>query len=63
MSDCKEQIEKFIEAEKVGEGAYDVVNKYKVKDTEKFIAFKKVCLENEDEGIPSTSIHEISILK
>ena len=63
MADCKEQLEKFIKVEKVGEGTYGVVYKCKVKDTEKFVALKKVRLENEDEGIPSTSIREISILK
>ena len=63
MSDCKEQLEKFIKVEKVGEGTYGVVYKCRVKDTEKFVALKKVRLENEDEGIPSTSIREISILK
>ena len=63
MSDCKEQLEKYIKVEKVGEGTYGVVYKCKVKDTDKYIALKKVRLENEDEGIPSTSIREISILK
>ena len=33
MSDCKEQLEKYIKVEKVGEGTYGVVYKCKVKDT------------------------------
>jgi len=49
--------------EKVGEGTYGVVYKCRVKDTNDFVALKKIRLENEDEGIPSTSIREISILK
>ena len=63
MSDCKEQLEKYIKEEKIGEGTYGVVYKCKVKGTNEYVALKKVRLENEDEGIPSTSIREISILK
>ena len=63
MSDCKDQLDKYLKEEKVGEGTYGVVYKCKVKDTNDYVALKKVRLENEDEGIPSTSIREISILK
>ena len=63
MCDYKEQLEKYTKVEKVGEGTYGVVYKCKVKDTNNFVALKKIRLENEDEGIPSTSIREISILK
>lgn len=63
MSDYKEQLEKYNKIEKVGEGTYGVVYKCSVKDSPNFVALKKVRLENEDEGIPSTSIREISILK
>ena len=63
MYDYKEQLEKYSKIEKVGEGTYGVVYKCKVKDTNNFVALKKIRLENEDEGIPSTSIREISILK
>jgi len=63
MYDYKEQLEKYTKVEKVGEGTYGVVYKCKVKDTNNFVALKKIRLENEDEGIPSTSIREISILK
>jgi serine/threonine protein kinase len=63
MYDYKEQLEKYTKVEKVGEGTYGVVYKCKVKDTNDFVALKKIRLENEDEGIPSTSIREISILK
>ncbi len=31
--------------------------------TENFVALKKIRLENEDEGMPSTAMREISILK
>ena len=63
MYDYKEQLEKYTKVEKVGEGTYGVVYKCKVKDTNDYVALKKIRLENEDEGIPSTSIREISILK
>ena len=63
MYDYKEQLEKYAKVEKVGEGTYGVVYKCKVKDTNDYVALKKIRLENEDEGIPSTSIREISILK
>lgn len=38
---------------------------YKAKDltTGDFVALKKIRLEAEDEGVPSTAIREISLLK
>ena len=49
--------------EKVGEGTCGVV--YKAKDTinNTLVALKKIRLQQEDEGIPSTAIREISLLK
>jgi len=49
--------------EKLGEGTYGVVYKAKHKKTGKFVAMKKIRLENEEEGVPSTAIREISLLK
>jgi serine/threonine protein kinase len=49
--------------EKVGEGTYGVVYRATVIDTGKVIAVKKIRLEAEDEGVPSTAIREISLLK
>ena len=63
MYDYKEQLEKYAKVEKVGEGTYGVVYKCKMKGTNDFVALKKLSLENEDEGIQSTSIREISFLK
>lgn len=44
-------------------GTYGVV--YKARDTKtgKIVALKKIRLEEEEEGIPPTSIREISLLK
>ncbi|VTZ69322.1 cdc2-related kinase 2, putative [Plasmodium chabaudi chabaudi] len=55
-------MEKYHGLEKIGEGTYGVVYKAQNSDGESF-ALKKIRLEKEDEGIPSTAIREISILK
>jgi cyclin-dependent kinase len=56
-------LENYTKLEKVGEGTYGVV--YKARDirTGSYVALKKIRLEAEDEGVPSTSIREISLLK
>lgn len=38
---------------------------YKAKDaqTDRIVALKKIRMEHEDEGVPSTAIREISLLK
>eukprot|EP00755_Sulcionema_specki_P012317 Sspe_Gene.51101::Locus_28393_Transcript_1_1_Confidence_1.000_Length_1214::g.51101::m.51101/K02206/CDK2; cyclin-dependent kinase 2 len=48
---------------KLGEGTYGVVYKGTDLSTGKAIAMKKIRLETEDEGVPSTALREISILK
>ena len=58
--DYKDELDKYEKIEKVGEGTYGVVYKCKNKKTNEFVALKKIRLENEDEGIPSTAIREIS---
>lgn len=54
--------DKYQKIEKIGEGTYGVV--YKVKDikTDVLYALKKIRIQNEDEGTPSTALREISIL-
>lgn len=47
----------------VGEGTYGVVYKAKDKQTGSFVALKRIRLEVEDEGIPSTTLREISVLR
>lgn len=56
-------LERYQKVEKIGEGTYGVV--YKAKDllTKDFVALKKIRLEAEEEGVPSTAIREISLLK
>jgi len=57
------QLDKYEKLQKIGEGTYGVVYKARNRETGQYIALKKIRLENEDEGIPSTAIREISILK
>ncbi|XP_057477972.1 cell division control protein 2 homolog A-like isoform X1 [Actinidia eriantha] len=49
--------------EKIGEGTYGVVYKARDRVTNETIALKKMRLEQEDEGVPSTAIREVSLLK
>ncbi|AET38284.1 cyclin-dependent serine/threonine-protein kinase CDC28 Ecym_2566 [Eremothecium cymbalariae DBVPG len=50
--------------EKIGEGTYGVVYKaVDLRHAQRIVALKKIRLESEDEGVPSTAIREISLLK
>jgi cyclin-dependent kinase 1 len=53
----------YIKIEKIGEGTYGVVYKARHKSTNRYVALKKIRLESEEEGVPSTAIREISLLK
>lgn len=44
-------------------GTYGVVYKAKDLNSGQIVALKKIRLEAEDEGVPSTAIREISLLK
>jgi len=59
-----DELSRFEKLEKIGEGTYGVV--YKAKDTEnsnRLVALKRIRLETESEGIPSTAVREISLLR
>ena len=55
--------DKYEKIEKIGEGTYGYVYKARDTTTGEICALKKIKLENEDEGVPSTAMREISILK
>jgi serine/threonine protein kinase len=56
---------KFEKTEKkpVGEGTYGEVFKGRCVKTGRIVAMKRIKLDHEEEGIPSTAIREISLLK
>jgi len=56
-------MDRYQKIEKVGEGTYGVVYKAKDINSGQIVALKKIRLEAEDEGVPSTAIREISLLK
>ena len=56
-------LEKYQKMDKLGEGTYGVVYKAKNTQTGEIVAIKKIRLEKEDDGVPSTAIREISLLK
>lgn len=55
--------ERYEKLEKIGEGTYGVVYKARDMVSGESVAIKKIRLENEEEGMPSTAMREISILK
>jgi len=56
-------MDRYAKIEKVGEGTYGVVYKARDVSNNQIVALKKIRLEAEDEGVPSTAIREISLLK
>lgn len=56
-------MENFSQLEKIGEGTYGIVYKAIDKVTSRTIALKKIRLDSESEGVPSTAIREIALLK
>ncbi|KAE9417874.1 hypothetical protein Angca_002607, partial [Angiostrongylus cantonensis] len=54
---------KFDNLKKIGEGTYGVVFKGVHRKSGKLVALKKISLERDNEGVPSTCIREICLLK
>ena len=57
------EMDRYQKTSKIGEGTYGIVYKAIDKETNEIVALKKIRLEHEDEGVPSTAIREISLLK
>ncbi|KAL3837227.1 hypothetical protein ACJMK2_022597 [Sinanodonta woodiana] len=56
-------MENFQKIEKIGEGTYGIVYKARDKISGNMVALKKIRLDADSEGVPSTAIREISLLK
>jgi cyclin-dependent kinase 2 len=55
--------ERYQKLEELGQGTYGIVYKAKDKQANCFVAIKKIRLEHASEGIPSTAMREIVVLK
>ncbi|KAL8242088.1 hypothetical protein R6Q59_012390 [Mikania micrantha] len=63
MESTKMAMESFEKLEKVGEGTYGKVYKARERATGKIVALKKTKLHEDEEGVPPTTLREISILR
>mmetsp|Transcript_26954 Transcript_26954/g.59672 ORF Transcript_26954/g.59672 Transcript_26954/m.59672 type:complete len:85 (+) Transcript_26954:45-299(+) len=52
-----------LEAKPIGEGTYGQVFKAKCRATGRHLALKRIKLEDEEEGVPSTAIREIAFFE
>eukprot|EP00484_Ammonia_sp_Unknown_P009471 CAMPEP_0197075000 /NCGR_PEP_ID=MMETSP1384-20130603/211387_1 /TAXON_ID=29189 /ORGANISM="Ammonia sp." /LENGTH=438 /DNA_ID=CAMNT_0042513843 /DNA_START=141 /DNA_END=1457 /DNA_ORIENTATION=- len=55
-------MERYKRLEKLGEGTYGLVYKAMDLHTNRYVAIKKIKLDNNEEGIPATTMREISLL-
>ena len=56
-------MQKYEKLEKIGEGTYGTVFKAKNRETGEIVALKRVRLDDDDEGVPSSALREICLLK
>jgi len=56
-------MQKYEKLEKIGEGTYGTVFKAKHKESSEIVALKRVRLDDDDEGVPSSALREICLLK
>lgn len=63
MFSNREWLSKYRRICKLGEGTYGIVFKAENTRTRKIVAIKQIFIEDDDEGVPSTAIREIALLK
>lgn len=63
MEKSKSAMDAFEKLEKVGEGTYGKVYRAKEKATGKIVALKKTRLHEDEEGVPPTTLREVSLLR
>ncbi|KAK9892011.1 hypothetical protein WA026_018200 [Henosepilachna vigintioctopunctata] len=56
-------MQKYEKLEKIGEGTYGTVFKAKNRENLEIVALKRVRLDDDDEGVPSSALREICLLK
>ncbi|KAI9565176.1 cyclin dependent kise 5 [Daphnia sinensis] len=56
-------MQKYEKLEKIGEGTYGTVFKAKNRENQEIVALKRVRLDDDDEGVPSSALREICLLK
>ncbi|KAI1724171.1 protein kinase domain-containing protein [Ditylenchus destructor] len=61
--DVSRVLSHFTEPRKIGEGTYGTVFKAKCKKTDEYVALKQIRLNQGNDGVPSTCIREICLLK
>lgn len=57
------QTEKYDKIEKLGEGTFGVVYKAKNNYNGEIVALKKIRKQQDEEGVPSSALREIALLK
>lgn len=55
--------EKYEKIEKLGEGTFGVVTKARNVKTNEIVALKKIRKQQDEEGVPSSALREIALLK
>lgn len=55
--------EKYEKLEKLGEGTFGVVYKARNNFTNELVALKKIRKQQDEEGVPSSALREIALLK